>query len=162
MMHHARMSIFNALLKLFAVLLFTCLGLLVWSKYWELAGLFYQNLPFEVRAEQVMSGEAVPLNVERCSRLSKPFSYLTTHTLINLDTRATELLPDVTVSIDPGCHRITQRINTIPRETASGRYMLKGTALVPGFFEIHPVSWYSEQFIVVASSGSDKTSMGNK
>lgn len=161
-MIHARMSIFNALLKLFAVLLFTCLGLLVWSKYWELPGVFYQNLPFPVEVEQVMSGETVPLNVERCNRTSKVLSYLTTHTLVNLDTGAAELLPDVTLSIDPGCHRVSQRLNLIPRETTSGRYMLKGVALIPGLFEIHPIPWYSEQFIVVASSGSDKTSMGNK
>jgi hypothetical protein len=123
-------------------------GLFAWSTWFETPYLYYQNLPFPTQ-EKVHAGDAVKLSVERCSRAGQTKTYMTTHTLRNETTGAPTLLPDVSVSIEPGCHRSNSRINEIPRKTAPGIYTVSGVAVVETFTSKREVKWYSEPFEVL-------------
>lgn len=142
-------NLFNWLLRLFGLLMAASIGLVVWALYFEEPYLYYQNLPFP-ELGSVRAGEPVQLSVERCNRDSVIRTYDITRSLINVKTKQVDLLPNVKVSIDPGCHRGISRINVIPASTAPGTYRVTGVAVIPGLMRTHEVPLYSEPFEVVA------------
>jgi hypothetical protein len=144
-----RSTIFNGLLGTFGVMIATAGALYMYATHIEQPYLYYQNLPFPVDTK-VIAGEAVRLSVERCSRADEVRSYPTTHTLTDALTKQSMLLPNVEVSIEPGCHRSISKINVIPPDTKSGRYFVSGVAKIEGAFVTHKVAWYSEPFDVEA------------
>lgn len=144
----AALTVFHSLLAAAAMLSSLVAAVVIWSLYVEAPYLRYQNLPFPV-LEKATAGEAVALMVERCSSAKKTQTYTTTHVLINIKTGLSELLPDVTVTIEPGCHRAISRINGIPQRTAPGVYQLQGTAVVDALIGHKEVPWYSEIFQVL-------------
>lgn len=145
-----RTTIFNGLLGTFGALLAIAGALYMYATRIEQPYLYYQNLPFPTETK-VIAGDAVLLAVERCSRADEVRSYGTTHTLTDVDSRQSVLMPNVQVSIEPGCHRSISKINVIPSDTKSGRYVVSGVAAVDGVFVIHRVPWYSEPFDVIAA-----------
>lgn len=144
-----RTTLFNGLLGTFGALIIIAGALYMYSAHIEQPYLYYQNLPFPADIT-VLAGEAVELSVERCNRTAKVRTYRTTHALIDVDSRQSVLLPNVEVSIEPGCHRSASRINVVPPDTKSGRYFVAGVATVEGAFVTHRVAWYSEPFDVIA------------
>lgn len=143
--------IFSALLWLTIALFIACLAFAGWAKWFKAPWLRYQNLPFPTMAETIRPGEAMPLSVERCNDTNSTQTYSTTHTLVNADTGGTELMPDVILSIEPGCHRTTSRINKSSLKIPPGQYYVKGDALIDGTFDIQKVRWYSEIFRILPS-----------
>lgn len=154
-----RTTVFNGLLGTFGGLLAIAGALYMYATRIEQPYLYYQNLPFPI-GSQVIAGEAVHLAVERCSRADETRSYGTTHTLTDADSKQSVLLPNVEVSIEPGCHRSISKINVIPPDTKSGRYFVSGVATVEGAFVTHRVPWYSEPFDVVAAPPAAKGDPG--
>jgi hypothetical protein len=145
-----RTTIFNGLLGATGVLIIVAGALYMYATRIEQPYLYYQNLPFPI-GSQVIAGEAVHLAVERCSRADETRSYGTTHTLTDVGSKQSVLLPNVEVSIEPGCHRSISKINVIPADTKAGRYIVGGLATVEGTFVTHKVAWYSEPFDVIAA-----------
>ena len=140
---------FSWMLRLVVVLGIGCLLFVSWGLWFEKPWLRYQNLPFPPAAEKVKAGEAVVLSVERCSDAPVTETYRTTHGIQSAKDQKAILLPDVVVSVDPGCHRDASKINVVPKGTAPGRYVAFGVALVPGLIRTFAVPWYSEEFEVV-------------
>jgi hypothetical protein len=154
-----RTTIFNGLLGAFTALIFIAGALYMYATRIEQPYLYYQNLPFPI-GSQVIAGEAVHLAVERCSRADETRSYGTTHTLTDVDSKQSVLLPNVEVSIEPGCHRSISKINVVPADTKAGRYIVGGVATVEGTFVTHKVAWYSEPFDVIAAPPAAKGEPG--
>jgi hypothetical protein len=154
-----RTTIFNGLLGATGVLIIVAGALYMYATRIEQPYLYYQNLPFPI-GSQVIAGEAVHLAVERCSRADETRSYGTTHTLTDVDSKQSVLLPNVEVSIEPGCHRSISKINVIPGDTKAGRYIVGGLATVEGTFVTHKVAWYSEPFEVIAAPPAAKGEPG--
>jgi hypothetical protein len=142
---------FNGLLILTSLLALTCLSLAVWAKYFESPWLRYQNLPFPtaVTLATVYPGEAVELSVERCNDSNKMQTYSTSHSIRNETTGMSEMLPDVLLSVEPGCHRTRSKINVIPPKEKPGVYTVWGVALIDMRIGTRAVSWYSEKFEVL-------------
>ena len=147
-MNHSR--IFSGLVWLFLLMGMTSIGLFVYSLV-EAPPLTYQNRPFPVLTEKVRPGAAVQLSVERCSSADFVTTYGTTHALRNEKTKMVILMPDMKLSIDPGCHREISKINVIPPSTPPGMYSVFGIATVDGFFKSHHVAWNTEVFEVVGT-----------
>lgn len=141
-------KVFNSLLITVTALIVFIVTLVVWSTFFEEPYLYYQNLPFP-QMEVAHAGEPVALSVERCSKATKSKTYTTTHSLKNEVTGTSELLPDISLSIEPGCHRSLSRINFIPTKTPVGKYSVYGTAIVETFIGKKEVPWYSEPFEVL-------------
>lgn len=146
-----RATLFNGLLGLLGGLITIAGALFMYATHVELPYLYYQNLPFPTE-QRVIAGEAVPIAVERCNRAASPKSYNTTHILSNVATKQPTILPNVEVSIEPGCHRSLSKINIIPADTLPGHYTVSGIATVEGTFGWHRIAWYSESFEVIARS----------
>lgn len=144
-MNHSR--IFPGLVWLFLLMGMTSIGLFAYSLV-EPPPLTYQNRPFPVLTEKVRPGSAVQLSAERCSSADSVTTYGTTHALRNEKTKMVILLPDMKLSIDPGCHSSISRINVVPESTPPGMYAAFGIATVDGFFKSHRAAWNSEVFEV--------------
>jgi hypothetical protein len=144
-----RATLFNGLLGVLGSLIIVAGALYMYATHIEQPYLYYQNLPFPTEM-RVVAGEAVPLSVERCNRTSTAKSYSTTHILTDAATKQPTILPNVQVSIEPGCHRSLSKINVIPADTKPGHYTVSGIATVEGTFGWHRIAWYSEPFEVIA------------
>ena len=112
--------------------------------------LSYQNRPFPPSIEKVTAGEPVPLIVERCNSADHLKSYKTTHSIRSETTGITTMLPDVRVSIKPGCHRSISKVNEVPKGTAPDIYTVYGIAIAEGSLRNFNVPWSSEPFEVIA------------
>lgn len=109
----------------------------------------YRNIPFPPQMATVAAGSVAPLSVERCNLDSRSHNYLTTHALRNVKTGLVILMPDVTITIDPGCTRAVSRINLVPDATPPGRYYIYGTAETKGTIRTFHLPWHSQEFDVV-------------
>ena len=154
-----RTTLFNGLLGTFGALLVIAGALYMYAAHIEEPYLYYQNLPFPGDSP-IVAGEPVSLSVERCNRSSTVKRYGTTHTLTDVESRQTVLLPNVEVSIEPGCHRSISKINIVPVDTKTGRYIVSGVATVDGAFSTHRIAWYSEPFDVIAAPPAARGATG--
>lgn len=143
-----KLRVFNRLVHAASVLTFITGCCLAWSVLFEKPYLSYTNLPFP-SAMAARAGEPVELLVQRCSSARSPRSYMTTHTLNNVDTGAVMLLPVVWIDVAPGCTSSYSRINVIPKTTAPGIYTVSGMAMVDGMVLTHKVPWASRPFEVL-------------
>lgn len=147
--------LFSALLLTAVALMLTVLACVLWSSAYERPYLSYRNLPFPA-AHAVEAGNPVELHVVRCNNSRRKQTYLTTHELRDLRSGQVALLPEVMVSLAPGCTESTSRVNVIPRGTAPGRYMVSGIALVEGVVSDHRVAWESQPFDVLPGSPAEE------
>ncbi|MGI4936561.1 MAG: hypothetical protein ACRYF5_07420 [Janthinobacterium lividum] len=150
----AQSKVLNGLFKVTSVTCVIVASLLVYSTFFAAPFLYYQNLPFNV-ISKAYPGQVVELAVERCSRSDKAQSYSTTHSIKNTRTNVSVLLPQLDVSIEPGCHRSTSKLNIVPPDTRPGTYIVWGVATIDnGFFGNSKVEWYSEPFEVLAKESA--------
>jgi hypothetical protein len=143
-----RARIFNGLLGLTAVLITVSIGLSIWAKYIEPPWLKIRNLPFPAAAT-VSAGEAIELAVERCNSSKKTQTYTITRSLRNEVTGISELLPEVILSIEPGCHRTLSKVNIIPKSQPPGIYSAWGIAIIQMRIGKQEIDWYTDKFEVL-------------
>lgn len=140
-----------------------CLASLAFFAYFyafETPYLTYENLPFPSQTI-AYPGEVVPLQVKRCNASDSIKNYNTTHGLERLDGHNRPrgeyyTLPDVNVSIPPGCSVATSMANRLPDSIPPGRYKLYGTAEIRGLLRSHYVDWYSQPFEVIEKPQGEK------
>lgn len=119
------------------------------ERFIEIPALSYKNLPFPALLPQVMAGEIIPLQINRCNSSDENQNYNTTRTLENIVTHESYLLPESRTLIKPGCDSVTSRFNLMPEDLPSGRYYLYGTAEVRGHAHLLIVDWRSPEFNVI-------------
>lgn len=147
--HSNEKTTFSILVWLSAFMAAACGLLIFYAFYIELPYLAYQNRPFPPTVSHIVAGNPIPLTVERCSSSDAEKSYTTTHALRNETSGLTTLLPDVRVSIKPGCHRTTSKINVSPDGLSPGTYTVYGVAIIEGSFRKFNIPWNSEPFEII-------------
>jgi len=130
--------------------MFLTVAILFYFWFFEKPFLEFKNIPFPPKLAQVLPGEIVPLSIERCNNDKQPRNYLSTHSLLNVETGQPILLPDVKVMIEPGCTTATSLLNRVPPEAPPGKYLVFGTAEVHGTIRDFYIDWRSEEFLVIA------------
>lgn len=111
--------------------------------------LSYTNSPFPVTVKEAKIGDTVPVLAGRCNADSKTRHYTTSHGLRNLQTGRHYILPDMFVSIAPGCTVAESLINYVPPGVVPGEYIFYGTAVINGSLRSADVDWESKPFKVV-------------
>lgn len=143
-----RAKVFNALAVTFSVMIFCVAAAYFWSAYLEKPYLSYKNLPFPTTGK-VPPGERLAVSVERCNRHQITEAYSTTHGIRNEATQQIDILPNIEVTVEPGCHLDDSKINVVPEKQAPGFYTFFGVATVRGLLVDHQVRWNSETFQVI-------------
>lgn len=133
----------------FIALLCAMLTFMVYVLFVEKPFLTYENLPFPPQLMVVKPGEPVPLKVVRCNSSRRTQDYLTTHTMVGIENKLMIVLPDVRVTLSPGCQEGISLLNRVPDNVPAGTYQLFGTAEVRGTVRTHYVNWSSEPFYVM-------------
>lgn len=142
-------NIYRASTALFLLGVTLAISALMYVTFFERPYLSYANPVFKVVGQDFRAGDVVPLLVDRCNSDSSRRSYSIAHSLHNIDTNEYVLLPEAYVSIEPGCHPATSRINVLPEKTKPGEYQIIGGASVRGVLRSYEVTWSSEKFRVV-------------
>jgi hypothetical protein len=143
------MGYFRFLRWVSVIMALTCLFMFLWGMFFELPVLRYQNLPFVSLQPIVMAGQPAMFTVARCSTAQDPINYSSSRNLKNMTSGVVTLLPDIQISIAPGCTRAVSKINETPLNMPSGTYQAFGMSKVPGRFRSYDVPWNTESFIVV-------------
>ncbi|MCW2763994.1 MAG: hypothetical protein JWR85_4195 [Marmoricola sp.] len=150
--------VFSGLLKALAVMGLMGVGMTIYALYWEGSYLYYQNLPFDVQVP-VEAGRPVTMVIERCNKSKTEQVYVTTRGLKRMDDGFELILPAMTMTIAPGCHRSINKTIIVPRDIKPGTYHLFGMSVAKGMVVDHQIPWYSEPFDVVPMS--DRTAKIN-
>lgn len=129
--------------------MFSAVAIMFYFWFGEMSPLTFKNLPFPPTITTVETGSIVPLKVIRCNTSKHTVNYSTTHSLLNLDNHQQVSLPDARIIAIPGCNESLSLINKVPDETPLGRYIVIGTAAIPGTMRYFQTDWYSSEFRVV-------------
>jgi len=132
-------------------------GIIVLGVYfyrYEQSYLTYPELPFKVLSPQVRPGEAVRLEVKRCSSASTEKVYSLTHAVYPFDVEDGKdriMLPGTVVSVQPGCGTNISVVNIVPANTPPGLYYVAGMASTDtkSGFNSREVYWRSGTFEVI-------------
>lgn len=120
----------------------------LYAAWFEKPYLSYPDLPFPAAIQFARAGQVVPLKVMRCNSDNVSHNYLTTHAIKDVDTNTHTILPEVLVSIAPGCTTSESKINFVPLGTTPGRKMFVGMVEIHGWFRTYNVDWHSDIFEV--------------
>lgn len=140
--------IFSGLLKSLALMGLAGIAISVYAVYLESSYLYYQNLPFNVEVP-VEAGRPVTIVIERCNKSNSEKVYVSTRALKRLDDGFELMLPSMTMTIAPGCHRALNKTIIVPRDIKLGTYHLFGITVTQGMMTDHKIPWYSEPFEII-------------
>lgn len=142
----------------FVCMLAAIVAFTAYATFFEKPWLEYRNLPFPPLSLtrpldtgeilKVSPGEVVPLEVARCNLSHSNQTYLTTHAVMNVETKTPYILDDALVSLDPGCRKGVSLLNKLPQNIPPGKYIVFGTAQVRGIAKMIYVDWFSGPFNV--------------
>lgn len=133
------------------ILLVVGVAIALWSVYLSVqpSPLEYRNVPFPVDEPEVRAGEVITLTVDRCNHSGGLLIYEISRVLVNAETGARTQLGDSSSFMDPGCERITSKINAVPLETPAGRYWLDAVSIPHVGSRTWTVRWSTSVFKVV-------------
>ena len=86
--------------------------------------------------------------VTRCNNSDSEKKYRITHVIKNIATGQSYLLPDVEVSLKPGCITDTSLIHIAPKSLADGLYQVFGESYTDGIVRTFRVKYWSGIFQV--------------
>ncbi len=129
------------------------IALIVYLSLIEKPELSYQILPVPVMLKTVHAGQILPIKVSRCNANKQKRYYTSTRLLENVgEDQEMLVMEEVGVSVKPGCATQNIYLHRIPESAQPGDYRLLGVATVPGLIRNFYVTWYTENFKVVAKA----------
>ena len=131
-------------------LMLSIAAIFAYSNLIEKPFLSYKNLPFPVD-QKVVQGQTAMAVGTRCNSSDQVERYTSKRQLKRENSsQPTLFLPDMEVSVEPGCHPVQTRSNVIPDDLPPGFYRFMGTATVHGLIKDHVVAWNTDVFEVLA------------